>query len=279
MSFNYQSKSGSSNNNWKAFEWGVHKVKITEATATVSKAGNGFNVSCSIEGDFGMSAKFVSLGWFRKIATEADNDKFNAALAKQEEFKAMDAQARMLNQANDKDAAESIRKSRNEAEFEYKKSNPFYGLLTQLDAYTKFIAAFGGDVRGIEAASQEEYMQKITALLVGKSAYALVMTEEYLKDGKVRVRYSFTQNFQEPKAFFIGGVKEVVFDRSLIDEETGEITQGAEVHSCLISYEKEGVNPTRIKKTAKNCVTLGVPAPNDEANDGLPTFDNDDLPF
>lgn len=301
--FNYDAPETvtSSNQNWKPFEWGVHPIKITSFKVEESKQGTGFNINCDISGTEGKASRFVSLGWFRKIANADDDTAFQRGRKDVDNLNILQKEWFEAKRDGNENKVKAIEASRNSREQEARK-NKFYLLARQMEDFVKFIAGFGNGnkFKDIPAGiSQKQWLEEAMKLATENTegAYVLLMTSPYIKEDKVYSNFSFTQNFQSPRSFYYNSVDKVEFVREeLFDEYGTALTDGdgnkltGDVAYCLVHFKKEGINPAKVRKNDKNCVP-GESTPNDTATPSqAPSFNmldtanvddiqTDDLPF
>lgn len=292
-------KSATSTNSFKSFEWGVHKIKL-EAQSTPqgelkafevkeSRAGNGYNVSCTISGEDGASSRYVSLGYYVKLTDAMD--------AQWKEAQKIMANTKIVGdelyaaKGDNNTALIATKEAEKTVWFEKQKTNKLCNLVKATDGLVDFVAKFG---RGAEIAEiddtlgQKEYMEALLELTQNTDgAYVLLMVNEYEKDGKVYSNFNISQNFQAPTAFFAKYVEKVEFIREELTDEDGiALTDEAgnpltgDVIRCDV-YTSGRDKPKEVKKTVKNCQLIEVAQPND-TDDGFGNtdgMDSDSLPF
>lgn len=272
---------------WIKPTWGVHKLKITSANVNLTQKGNGFMINTEFMTEAGASARYVNLGWFKKLETAEDSKQLDNAEILVSEM----ATLRKETYNFEKDSEEAIaHQAKITAKFEEIKLNKFTSLADSFNDLFKFIAAFGcgaelAKLGSLDHTNQMSFMSKAVDLMVDKEAYALVMLSQYEKDGKVYDSFNFGgpgQSFASPMAWSTSAVKEVNIIHEELTDDLGEPIVDAEGNAKLGDLEKcevwfDGLDkPKVIKPDNKNYVVL-VQETNDSPADE--DYEDDNLPF
>jgi len=233
--------------------WGVQKITVTAVEVKETAKGTGYNVSAEIENEAGGKANFVSLGWFKKI--DGDVAEFHRATAYVRE-KATELKRVYLLDRNSAEFAAADKAFKAKYSLDADKAYKYAGLAQQMDELVAFVSSFASydAIKGLTPDSQKSHIEGLTGLLVGKTAFALIMIDQYEKEGKVRDSVNLTQNFVGMRAWPVSQVASAKVNR----KSDGSITD------CTITFSN-GKTST-IKATAKNLKVTAATQPNDTEN-------------
>ena len=256
----FGSKKPASNNFAPRLGWGVHKVRVTEAEVKLTKKGNGYTLTVSVEDEAGSSAKFVSAGYFQDVLPEQFAD-FEKASELYYELETREREVFKIEDEMERKQANEVLNAEKSVAFK----TPFFGLKRSLEELTQFIGTFSQTayeaVYAVNADSIKGTLEAYAEILKNAGyAWVFLMSEESAnkETGKVSTRLAISQNFQKPTAFRAITVQSV----EPVVEENENLEQVTVGYKVTFNTKRK---PATIKKNKKNYITLGT-EPNDAEN-------------